>query len=127
MQCQKLIKFIKTACNQTATENLPCPLQNLQVTVNSTVLIIRWQMFEGTYRLEIVYSYSVKRCSAPIGAPQKDVIADNSITTHILSGLNEDSKYTISVRSINAVGSRTDILTADTSTAGEKEFLLSSY
>ena len=84
-------------------------------------------MFEGTHRLEIVYSYSVKRCSAPIGAPQKDVIADNSITTHILSGLNEDSKYTISVRSINAVGSRTDILTADTSTAGEKEFLLSSY
>ena len=76
-------------------------------------------MFDETRHLEIVYGYVIKRCSAPIGLPRKEVIANNTVTSHTLRNLNEDSSYTIIVRAINTVGYTVDTITVDTLTAGE--------
>ena len=52
----------------------------------------------------VTYSYTVRRCSAPPGASRTDSISDGR-RSHTLSGLNEDSDYTITVRAMNDVGS----------------------
>ena len=98
----------------------PCPLRNLRVIrVTSTALTISWQRFDTTHHLEIIYGYVVKRCSAPIGLPRKEVTR-NTATSRTLTGLPEDSSYTIIVQVVNSTGSSTvDTLTVETLTAGE--------
>ena len=108
-----------TACVQALIER-PCPLRRLQATnITSTTLSISWEMFNETHHLEIIYGHVVKRCSAPIGLPRKLVIANNSVTSRTLTGLNEDSRYTIIVRAINTEDYTVDTITVDTLTAGE--------
>ena len=75
----------------------------------------------------VTYSYTIRRCSAPPGASRTDSISDGTMRSYILSGLNEDSDYTITVRAINDVGSSMNTTTAATTdTSGIHMNLVSS-
>ena len=83
----------------------PDPVMNLQVTSRTaTTLFITWTVSGSIDRFEITYNYTVKRCSAPQGAPRTDTISDGSMMSYTLNGLNEDSRYTITVKAINIAG-----------------------
>ena len=100
-----------------STLALPGAVTGLEVTTAmATTLTLSWTGSEDATRFEVTYSYTVKGCSAPQGA---DIISDGSTRSHILSGLNEDSNYTITVRAINTAGMTMATITTDTATAGE--------
>ena len=95
-------------------------LNDLQVTTpTATTLPITWTVSGTIDQFEVTYSYTVNRCSAPPGEPMTDTVSDGSMRAHTLSGLNEDSNYTITVRAINTAGSTTATISANTLTAGE--------
>ena len=96
----------------------PGPVNNLRVTTpTATTLPLTWTVSGFPDRFEVTYSYTVKRCSAPQGAPRTDTISDGSVRSHTLRNLNEDSSYTITVRAINTAGSTMATITADTLTS----------
>ena len=70
-------------------------------------------------RFEVTYSYTVRRCSPPISGSGTGSISDSTRRSHTLSGLNEDSDYTITVRAINDVGSSMNSTTATTDISGK--------
>ena len=95
----------------------PGPVNNLQVASRTaTSLRITWAVSGTIDRFEVTYSYTVKRCPAPQGAPRTDTISDGSMRSHTLRGLNEDSSYTITVRAINIAG--TKMVTTSTAETG---------
>jgi predicted phage tail protein len=47
-----------------------------------------------------------------------NMLDGSSVRSHTLTGLNEDSRYTITVRAINTMGSAIATVTADTLTSG---------
>ena len=97
----------------------PGPVTNLQMTTPSaTTLPIIWTASGTIDSFQVTYSYSINRCSEQ-GTSVTDTITDGSVRAHTLSGLNEDSRYTIIVRAINTAGSTMATVTADTLTAGE--------
>ena len=109
---------------QTVTETVRVAVlglvSNLRVsTPTATTLTITWTVFGSIDRFEVTYSYTVNRCSAPQGAPRTDTISDVSMRSHTLTGLNEDSSYTITVRAINAAELTTSTITASTLTSGK--------
>jgi predicted phage tail protein len=48
----------------------------------------------------------------------------SSVRSHTLRGLNEDSRYTITVRAINTVGSTMATTSADTLTSGNADYVI---
>ena len=84
----------------------------------ATTLTINWVASGTIDRFEITYSYTVKRCSASPGAARTDTISDVSMRSYTLRDLNEDSRYTITVRAINVIGPTEAMTTGDTMTAG---------
>ena len=64
-------------------------------------------------RFEVSYSYTVNTCTDPAGSGMV-TISDGTRRSHTLSGLNEDSQYTITVTAINSVGNTSNITTAST-------------
>ena len=103
-------------------------MNNLQVTSRTaTSLTITWTVSGFIDQFEVTYSYTVKECSAPESAPHTDNISrsDISMMSHTLRDLNEDSRYTITVRAINIAG--TTMLTtsmAETGKSGKKLTML---
>jgi hypothetical protein len=105
------------------TGSPPGPVRNLMLTtpITATTLTIMWDASSGfPDRYEVTYSYTVKGCSAS-GGPSIENISDvsKSSYTYILRNLNEDSRYTITVRAINAEGSTMATVMSDTRTAGD--------
>ena len=99
----------------------PGLIRNLQVTTpTAKTLPLKWTAYGDIDKFNITYSYTVKGCSAPQGAPRTDTISDGSMRSHTLGNLNEDSSYTITVRAINTVGSTMARIVANTLTSGEK-------
>ena len=99
----------------------PGPVSNLQVASRTaTGLTIAWTVSGSIDRFEVAYSYTVNRCSAPQGAPRTDTISDGSMRTHTLRDLNEDSRYTITVRAINIAGTTMATTMVDTGISGKK-------
>ena len=99
----------------------PGPVTGLQVTTRTdTTLHITWTVSPDIHidRFEVTYSYTVNRCSAPTGAQRTDNITAGSTRSHTLTGLNEDSSYSITVRAISNEGSRMATVAADTMTSG---------
>ena len=68
-------------------------------------------------RFVVLYSYTVNACRAT--GSDMETISDGTRRSHTLSGLNEDSQYTITVRAINSEGNTSNITTATTSTSSE--------
>ena len=102
----------------------PGPVTNLRVTTRAaTTLTITWATSGDIDRFEVTYNYTVNRCSAPQGATQTDMISDDTMRSHTLRGLNEDSSYTITVRAINSEGATMATRTASTLTSGETEII----
>ena len=102
------------------TDVMPDAPSALTVTmVTATSITITWtqssDIFIDIY--EISYMYTIRRCSASPGQGINR-ISDSSTRSYILTGLNEDSTYTIRVRVVNEIGARSAIITADTSTSG---------
>ena len=96
------------------------PVSNLEVTTPAaTALTISWTASGSIDRFEVTYSYTVNRCSASPEAPVTVSITDVSVRERTLSGLNEDSSYTITVSAIRGEASTMATITADTLTAGE--------
>ena len=101
----------------------PGPVTGLQVTTRTdTTLHITWTVSADIHidRFEVTYSYTVNRCSAQPGAQRTDNITAGSTRSHTLTGLNEDSSYSITVRAINNEGSTmsTVYISANTLTSG---------
>ena len=93
-------------------------VRNLQVTTpTATTLPITWTVSGSIDRFEVTYTYSVNRCSTR-GPSLTDTISDGSMRSHTLRDLNEDSRYTITVRAINTAGSTMATVTANTLTSG---------
>ena len=84
----------------------------------ATTLHLTWTASGDIDHFNVTYSYTVKRCSAPPGAPHTETISNGSVRSHTLRSLNEDSSYTITIRAINTAGSTVDTITADTLTSG---------
>ena len=104
-----------------STDVRPGPISGLRVTVHTaTSITITWTQTTNIFidRFEVTYSYIVRRCSASPGASHTDSISDGTMRSHTLSGLNEDSDYTITVRAINDAGSSMATTTATTDTSG---------
>ena len=99
----------------------PGPVTGLQVTTRTEfTLHITWTVSADIHidRFEVTYSYTVNRCSSPPGAQPTDTITAGSTRSHTLTGLNEDSNYSITVRAINNEGSTMATVSADTMTSG---------
>ena len=97
----------------------PGDVSNLQVTrPTATTLTITWRVQGVIDRFVVSYNYTVKRCSAPQGAPRTDTITGGSRRSYMLTGLNQDSRYTITVRAMNTAGSTMATVTGVTLTAG---------
>ena len=97
----------------------------------ATSITITWTVSSTTVipitGFEVTYRYTVRRCSAPPGASRTDPIYDGRRRSHILSGLNEDSDYTITVRAINDEGSSMATTTRGTTdTSGNHMNLIST-
>ena len=110
----------------------PDPVISLTVTTQTaTSITITWSVSSTTVipitGFEVTYSYTVRRCSAPPGASRTDPISDGTRRSHILNGLNEDSDYTITVRTFNDVGSSMNSTTRGTTdTSGSHMNLIST-
>jgi hypothetical protein len=87
-------------------------------TPTATSLTITWTVSGDIERFEVTYSYTVKRCSATGGSVTAN-IADGSVRSYPLNDLNEDSRYTITVRAIYSGGSTMATVMGDTMTAGK--------
>ena len=99
---------------------LPNPPSNLRATMHTaTSITITWTETTTTNidRYEVTYSYTVRRCSAPVGPTLTNTVTSTS-RSHTLMNLNEDSTYTITVRSVNGAVSIMSTITANTATAG---------
>ena len=98
----------------------PGPVTGLEVTTRTdTTLHITWTVSADIHidRFEVTYNYTVNRCSDK-GHQRTDDITDNSTRSHTLTGLNEDSNYSITVRAINNEGSTNATVSANTLTSG---------
>ena len=90
-------------------------VRNIQVTPTATTLTITWTVSGDIAQFEVTYNYTINGC-LETGGPLTDTISDGSMRSHTLRGLNEDSKYTITIRAINTAGSITmATITADAS------------
>ena len=69
-------------------------------------------------RFEVSYSYTVNICTAPAVSGMV-AIGDGTRRSHTLSGLNEDSQYTITVTAINNQGQTMATTAASTDTSSE--------
>ena len=67
---------------------------------------------------EFTYSYTVRRCLSPPGASRTDSISNGTMRSHTLSGLNEDSDYTITVRAFSEYEISMGTIIATTHTSG---------
>ena len=99
---------------------MPGPISNLRATGSATSITITWMQSMDIFidRFVVTYRYTVMRCSAPPSASRTDPISDGTRRSHTLSGLNEDSDYTITVRAINDVGSSMTTTVIATPTSG---------
>ena len=88
----------------------------------ATTISITWDVTGDIFieRFEVSYSYTVNTCTAPAGSSMV-TISDGTRRSHTLSGLNEDSQYTITVTAINSEGSTENITTANTLTSSENK------
>ena len=92
-------------------------IRNLRVTASTaTTLAIAWTVSGSIDRIEVSYNYIINRCSTQ-ATSRTGPISVGSVS-HTLSGLNEDSNYTITVRHINAAESTMATVTANTLTSG---------
>ena len=82
----------------------------------ATSLTIAWTVSGSIDRIEVSYNYIVNRCSSR-GTSRTRPISVGSVL-YTLTGLNEDSNYTITIRAINAAGSTMATVTASTLTSG---------
>ena len=99
----------------------PGPVTGIQVTTHTdTTLHITWTVSADIHidKFKVTYSYTVNRCSATQGAQRTDIINVGSTRSHTLTGLNEDSNYSITVRAINNEGSTTATVSANTIISG---------
>jgi hypothetical protein len=87
-------------------------------TPTATSLTITWTASGDIERFEVTYTYTVNRCSAT-GGPVTANITDGSMRSYTLNGLNEDSRYTITVRAIYSGESAMATAMGDTMTAGK--------
>ena len=114
------LAFIPIPYLSNTSDPLPSPVTGLQATSpTTTTLTITWTVSGSIERVEVTYNYTVNRCSAPQGAPRTDTISDGSMRSYTLRDLNEDSRYTITVRAFNTAGSTMATVTADTLASGE--------
>ena len=93
-------------------------VKNLEVTADptATTLAIAWTVSGSIDRIEVSYNYIVNRCSSR-GTSRTDHLSVGSVS-YTLSGLNEDSNYTITVRAINAAEFTMSTIAANTLTSG---------
>ena len=97
------------------------PSQVSSVEVNNstaTTLTIAWAVSGSIDRFKITYNYTVNGCSET-GGPEAVNISNGTMRSHTLTNLNEDSRYTITVVAINALGSTMSYIDASTLTSGE--------
>jgi hypothetical protein len=86
----------------------------------ATSLRVTWTVSGFIDQFEVTYRYTTNRC-LDIGGPITVYINDGSVRAYTLDNLNEDSKYTITVRAINTEGPTMASVIANTSTAGKYE------
>jgi hypothetical protein len=86
----------------------------------ATSLRITWTVSGFIDQFEVTYEYSTYRC-IDIGGPVTVNISDGSVRAYTLDNLNEDSRYTITVRAINTEGPTMASAITNTSTAGKYE------
>ena len=86
----------------------------------ATTVSLTWDMTGDNFieRFEVSYSYTVNTCTASAGSGMV-TISDGTRRSHTLSGLNEDSHYTITVTAINSEGQTMATTTANTDTLSE--------
>jgi hypothetical protein len=103
----------------------PGPVSNLQVTMPSaTTITITWTVDGDVDRFDIAFSSTFNRCSVAQGATPISEASDGSVMSHTLYNLNEDSRYTITVTAINSAGSTMAMITADTLTSGNADYVI---
>jgi hypothetical protein len=97
----------------------PGPLSITRVaSPTATSLSITWIVSGFIDQFEVAYRYTINRC-LDAGGPVTVSVNDGSVRAYTLDNLNEDSRYTITVRAINTEGSRMALVTANTLTAGK--------
>ena len=99
---------------------MPGEVTNLQMTSSTaTTIHITWAVSGYVNYFEVIYNFTVKRCSAPPGEQHTGNIFNGSARSYNLTGLNEDSNYSITVRAINNEGSTNATVSANTLTSGK--------
>jgi hypothetical protein len=99
-------------------------LSNFQATTPTAITInLSWTASEFIDHFKITYSYIVKNCS-DIGGPLTISITDGSKRSYLLSDLNEDSTYTITITAFSIMTSTTITASADTLTSGNADYML---
>ena len=97
-------------------DQMPGPVSNLEAhSLTATTISLTWDVTGDIFIeiFEISYSYTVNTCTAPAGSG----VCNGTMRSYILSGLNEDSRYTITVTAINSVGNTSNTTTARTLTS----------
>ena len=88
-------------------------------TATSTTIALSWTQSGGSVDSYIVsYTYTIRRCgSGPVSG--SEVISDGNARSFTLTGLEEDSDYTITLTAISAAGQHvSNQVTTTTDTAG---------
>ncbi len=90
--------------------------------VTATSITITWTQSSHIFidRYEVSYMYTIRRCSVSPGQGMNTL--SGSARSYNLMSLIEDSNYTITVTAINDEGSRSNTITADTSTSGNHTY-----
>ena len=94
----------------------------------ATTISLTWDVTGDIFieRFEVSHSYTVNTCTATAGSGMV-TISDGTRRSHTLSGLNEDSQYTITVTAINHQGRTSNTARRiTTSTSSELYTALSS-
>jgi hypothetical protein len=113
-----------TSINVAFYSVLPGPVSNVQViSHNDTTMTITWTASGDINRFEIIYNYTVNKCS-DTGVPVVVDISDVSVRSHTLRGFNEDSNYTITISAINTGGSTMATASVDTLTSGNADYVI---
>ncbi len=98
---------------------MPIAPSALTVTmVTATSITITWTQSSDIFidRYEVSYMYTIRRCLASQGQGMNTL--SSSVRSYNPMSLNEDSTYSINVTAINDKGSRSSMITDNTSTSG---------
>ena len=100
------------------------PVLNSPASISATTIYLNWtQPGSDVDSYTIIYTYNIRQCGPGVVSGSQS-ISDGSARGYELSGLEEDSDYTITLTANTTAGPASSQISATTNTAGIGHTLL---